>query len=42
MCRRNEKNKEIMRLVSARSLWAVAASLVVRNQSKNGGGRQDL
>lgn len=34
MCRSDEKNKEIMELVSARSLWAVAASLVVRNQSK--------
>ncbi len=42
MCRREEKNKEIMRPVSARSLWAVAASLVVRNRRKNEDGRRDL
>lgn len=34
MSKEPKKEKEIMRLVSARILWAFAASLVVRNQRK--------
>lgn len=35
-CRKKSRHHEAL------SLWAIAASLVVRNQSKNGGERQDL